>query len=72
VEEMDLGSVFDSEMIEDDVIPALEMAMLVINYRERINPEENPGSNPPYTQYFTPNRFLNIFRRLFQTRVSYH
>jgi hypothetical protein len=27
VEEMDLGSVFDSEMIEDDVIPALEMAM---------------------------------------------
>jgi hypothetical protein len=47
VKELDLGSVFDSEMIEDDVIPALEMAMLVINHRERINPEENPGSNPP-------------------------
>jgi hypothetical protein len=33
VEELDLGSVFDSEMIEDDVIPALEMAMFVINHR---------------------------------------
>jgi hypothetical protein len=47
VEEMDLGSVFDSEMIEDDVIPALEMAMSVIDNRKRINPEGNPGSNPP-------------------------
>ncbi len=67
---MDLGSVFDSEMIEDDVIPALEIAMLVIKHRERINPEENPGSNPPYTPYLNPNRFLNKYRRLFQTRVS--
>jgi hypothetical protein len=25
--ELDMSSVFDSEMIEDDVIPALEMAM---------------------------------------------
>ena len=29
VEDMDLSSVFDHEMIEDDVIPALEMAMYV-------------------------------------------
>jgi hypothetical protein len=35
VEEMDLGSVFDSEMIEDDVIPALEMAMSVKKNTEK-------------------------------------
>jgi hypothetical protein len=44
LDELDLGSVFDSEMIEDDVIPALEMAMSVINHRKKINPEENEGS----------------------------
>jgi hypothetical protein len=27
VSDMDLNTVFDNEMIEDDVIPALEMAM---------------------------------------------
>ena len=29
VGEMDLNSIFDNDMIEDDVIPALEMAMWV-------------------------------------------
>jgi hypothetical protein len=46
LDELDLGSVFDSEMIEDDVIPALEMAMsVIIIYKGFI--EENPGSKPP-------------------------
>jgi hypothetical protein len=71
VEELDLGSVFDSEMIEDDVIPALEMAMSVIIIYKGLT-EKNPGSNPLCTPHFSPNRYLIKCRRLFQTRVSYH